>query len=304
MNGTVSQLDRDWLVGNLRSVTPTRKTASHSSPLARWTVSSLTESASDGVATSSPWPNSSSASSQASSAASVTWPSTAWNSATAWTKRSRFSRRAAAAGLTDEASSTSMPVVSTIRRTRSRIGSPIAERSRRSSSASSPNRSRASGRVGEVARIVERVAEGRDLRRVGPLDRRRELFLDAVANSWPPPWPPASSRARRPSRARSRGPIAQRGPASSVSSAALAVTSWIKVRVATTSETSGSRSRPLRPTISTGISRSLSASKTAAACALSRVSTPISRQQGLSVRASRSAWVARTCSASHASSSS
>ena len=48
------------------------------------------------------------------------------------------------AGLTEEASSTSMPVVSTIRRTRSRIGSPIAERSQRSSSARSPNRSRAS----------------------------------------------------------------------------------------------------------------------------------------------------------------
>ena len=143
-NGTVSQLERVRLVGNLRSVTPTRNTTSHSRPLARWTVSSLTESASDGVATSRPWPNSSSASSHASSAARVTWPSTAWNSATAWTNRSRLSRRAAAAGLTDEASSTSMPVVSMIRRTRSRIGSLIAERSRRSSSASRPNRWRAS----------------------------------------------------------------------------------------------------------------------------------------------------------------
>jgi hypothetical protein len=144
-NGTVSQLDRLRLLGNFRSVTPTRKTVSHSSPLARCTVSSLTESASDGVATSSPWPNSSSASSQASSAARVTCPSTAWNSATACTNRSRLSRRAPAAGETDEASSTSMPVTSTMRRTRSRIGSPMAPRSRRSSSASSANRATASG---------------------------------------------------------------------------------------------------------------------------------------------------------------
>ena len=99
----------------------------------------------------------------------------------------------------------------------------------------------------------------------------------------PPGWLPASSRARRPSSARSRGPIAQRGPASRVSSAALAVTSWTRVSVATTSETSGSRSRPLRPTISTGISRSVSASKTAAAWELSRVSTPISRQAGSAI---------------------
>ena len=144
-NGTVSQVERVRSVGNLRSVTPGMRTTSHSRPLARWTVSSLTESASDGVATSSPWPKLSSASSQASRAASVTWPSTAWNSDTACTNRSRLSRRADAAGLADDASSTSMPQVSMIRRTRSRIGSPTADRSRRSSAASSANRARASG---------------------------------------------------------------------------------------------------------------------------------------------------------------
>ena len=144
-DGTVVQRERPRLVGNFVSVTPTRNTASHSSPFARWTVSSFTESASLGVATSSPWPNSSSASSQAISAVSVTGPSIAWNSATACTNRSRLSRRADAAGLTEEASSTSMPVVSTMRRTRSRIGSPIADRSRRSSAARSANRSLASG---------------------------------------------------------------------------------------------------------------------------------------------------------------
>ena len=55
-NGTVSQVDRVRSVGNFRSVTPGMNTTSHSRPLARWTVSSLTESASDGVATSRPWP--------------------------------------------------------------------------------------------------------------------------------------------------------------------------------------------------------------------------------------------------------
>ena len=132
------------MTGNFSAHTPTRKTEDHSRPLARWTVSSLTESASDGVAWSRPLPISSSASSQASNDASVTRPSIAWNSATAFTNRSRLSRRAAAASETEEASSTSMPVTSTIRRTRSSSGSPTWVRSWRSSSDSSANRVRAS----------------------------------------------------------------------------------------------------------------------------------------------------------------
>ena len=103
---------------------------SHSRPLARWTVSSLTESASVGVATSRPCavarprPRG-----RPAAPAGSPSPSTAWNSATAFTNRSRLSRRAGAAGLTDDASSTSMPVVSMIRRTRSRSGSPTCARS-------------------------------------------------------------------------------------------------------------------------------------------------------------------------------
>ena len=50
---------------------------------------------------------------------------------------------ARAAGLTEDASSTSMPVVSTIMRTRSSSGSPPWVRSIRSSEESSANRSRA-----------------------------------------------------------------------------------------------------------------------------------------------------------------
>ena len=60
----------------------------------------------------------------------------------------------------------------------------------------------------------------------------------------------------------------------------MAVRSCSSDRVETTSETSGSRSSPERPTISTGISARDSASKTSAACLLSRVSTPISRHGG------------------------
>ena len=109
--------------------------------------------------------------------------------------------------------------------------------------------------VGEVARVLERVAERGDLGGVGALDGGLELVRTSSKRS-PPRRCPASSRARRPEQRQVARPIAQRGPASSVSSAALAVTSWTRVSVATTSATSGSRSSPLRPTISTGISRS------------------------------------------------
>ena len=59
-----------------------------------------------------------------------------------------MSRRAAAAGLTAEASSTSVPVVSMIRRTTSSSGSPTWARSIRSSAASRAKRSSASGEYG------------------------------------------------------------------------------------------------------------------------------------------------------------
>ena len=104
---------------------------------------------------------------------------------------------------------------------------------------------------------------------------------------------------------RSRGPIAQRGPVSRVRSEALEVTSCIRCRIATISATSGSRSSPLRPTISTGTPASVRASKTSAACALSRVRTPILDQgtlpsSGCAARtpatraASSSRWVSWT----------
>ena len=77
--------------------------------------------------------------------------------------------------------------------------------------------------------------------------------------------------------------MAHRGPVSSVSRDALAVTSLSRCRTATTSATSGSRRSPDSPTISTGTPAAVSASKTSAACALSRVSTPMSDHSSVPV---------------------
>ena len=230
-------------------------------------------------------------------------PSTAWNSATAFTNRSRLSRRAAAAGLTDDASSTSMPVVSMIRRTRSRIGSPTCR----------PQPAQLGGEQGEpLPRLggvvqrrpgrLERVAERGDLGRVGARRPPRRARPSRSLEPRPRPRCRRARAARRPSSARSRGPIAQRGPVSRVSSAALAVTSWSRVRVATTSATSGSRSSPWRPDdLDRDLAAAVRASKTSAACELSRVRTPISRHDG---SVPWRAWARRPGRRSQASSSS
>ena len=160
-----------------------------------------------------------------------------------------------------------------IRRTMSRSGSPTVRRSTRSSALRRANRSSASREYG--ASPGESSASPRAAISAGSMP-------SAIPMSWSPNVAasrgplPASEAARRPSSRRSRGPIAQRGPVSRVSSAALAVTSLSRWRVATTSATSGRRIRPERPTISTGTSRAVSASNTSAAWALSRVSTPTS----------------------------
>ena len=183
-----------------------------------------------------------------------------------------------------------MPVVSTMRRTTSRIGSPAYVLSMRSSPASSANRSSASGEY--AASPGSSSASLRAGSSAGSMP-------SAISVSWSPiealsvrPRRPASSAARSLSSRRSRGPIAQRGPVSSVSTAALAVTSWSSSSIATISATSGSLSRPESPTISTGMPAPVRASKTASAVLLSRVSTPMSDH------ASR-VWAARTSSASH-----
>ena len=141
-------------------------------------------------------------------------------------------------------------------------------------------RSRAAGGVGQVARIGEGVRERHHLGRVGARDGGLQRLVEVEPLRRRGPLAPASSRARLPSSARSRGPMAHRGPVSRLSRSALAVRSCSSASVETTSETSGSRSSPDRPTISTGISARDSASKTSAAWLLSRVSTPISRHCG------------------------
>ena len=198
-----------------------------------------------------------------------------------------------------------MPVVSMIRRTRSRIGSPTARaagaaRRRAARTARAPRRS-SRGRPGPRARRTATGSRsGRRPRRpprscastsakllaAGP-GRAGELAGAAAEQG-------EVARADRP--ARTGQQREQRGVGGDVLD---------RVRVATTSATSGSRSRPLRPTISTGISRSLSASKTAAAWALSRVRTPIScHARTRRVRGAIAACVSSTWSASQASSSS
>ena len=173
-----------------------------------------------------------------------------------------------------------MPVVSMIRRTRSRIGSPIAgaQPAQLVGQQREPLARLGASRRGRPGRRARRTSDGISVGSA-PSTAACELGLRR-----------RRSRAAAPGRRRARGPADRAAPgragrspsadrSSSVSSAALAVTSWSRVSVATTSATSGSRSRPLRPTISTGISRSVSASKTAAAWALSRVRTPISLQR-------------------------
>ena len=131
-----------------------------------------------------------------------------------------------------------------IRRTRSSSGSPTPARSMRSSPASSPNRSGASGEYGASPRVGERVAERGDLGRVDPVGDLEQVVGDRPrvrATGLPAGELLRAAAEQRAGRA-DRSPSAD--PVSSVSSAALAVTSCRRLRVATTSATSGSRSRP------------------------------------------------------------
>jgi hypothetical protein len=103
---------RDRLDGKRVSQTPTRNTEAHSEPLGAVHGQQL-----DRSRPRSGWRRRAVAlvvlgGQVGQQRGSDTSPSTAWNSATAFTNRSRLSRRAAAAGLTADASSTSVPVVS------------------------------------------------------------------------------------------------------------------------------------------------------------------------------------------------
>ena len=104
----------------------------------------------------------------------------------------------------------SMPVVSTMRRTTSRIGSPTTARSTRSSAESRPKRSRASGEYAASpgsSSASERaaVSAGSMPSAIAVSSSVIETVASARARR------PAISAARSPSSRRSRGPIAQRG---------------------------------------------------------------------------------------------
>ena len=124
-------------------------------------------------------------------------------------------------------------------------------------------------------RGLQRVGERDDLGRVDAFDGRREPVV-VVPEPARPRLGAASRRARRPSSARSRGPIRQRGPVSSATRAALAVGSCSTSQVATRSATSGRCSSPDRPTTSTGTSRATSAAWMSAKWPAVRHSTAIS----------------------------
>ena len=90
----------------------------------------------------------------------------------------------------------------------------------------------------------------------------------------------AMAFARRCRATRSRGPIRQRAPVSSRSSAAPSVGSASTRSVHTTSRTSGVSSRPPRPTTSTGRPRSRSADSIAGIWLRSRTSTAVVGRSG------------------------
>ena len=290
-NGTVSQVERVRSVGNLRSVTPTRRTTSHSRPLARWTVSSLTESASDGVATSSPWPK----------LVLGLEPGQQRGqrdlAVDGLELRHRLHEQVevVAPGGRRRARPTTRArrrcrQVSMIRRTRSRIGSPTAAAAgaaRRPAARTAPappaSRRSSPGRL-------EGVAERGDLGRVGTLDDRGvELGPDVGVDH--PAAGPDRSPARRPSSARSRGPIAQRGPVSRVSSDGVG---GDVLDQGQGGDHLGHLGQPEQALEADDLDRDLapvSASNTSAAWELSRVSTPISRHEGSAI----AAWAAVTC---------
>ena len=199
-----------------RPGTPT----SHSSPLARWTVSSLTESASVGVATSSPLPCSSSA---------------------VQVGQQRRQRDVAVDGLevgdrVDEQVEVVAPgaprpgspprparrrrrVVSMIRRTMSSSGSPTCARSiaqlarQQREPLAAPRRSTAAS-PGSASASSRR----RDLGRVDAVGDLHEVVVESSRLGTAPALPGQLAGPQARAARRSRGPIAQRGPVSRVSS--------------------------------------------------------------------------------------
>ena len=146
----------------------------------------------------------------------MTSPSIAWNSATALRNRSRLSRRADAAGpdrrgeldvdarRVDDAPDDVEDRLPGVRPERAELGGEQGEALQRL------------GEYAALAGILERIAERRQLGGVDAVGDLGELVADRGALGAPAP-PPASSAARSLSSLRSRGPMAQRGPVSRVS---------------------------------------------------------------------------------------
>ena len=112
-----------------------------------------------------------------------------------------------------------------------------------------------------------------------------------VARRGRAPGSPASRRARRPSSARSRGADRPARPGEQGEQRGVGGQVVQQGQRGHHLGHLGQPQQPLSPTISTGMSAAVSASKTSAAWALSRVSTPISRHAGSAI----AACAARTC---------
>ena len=229
----------------------------------------------------------------------MTSPSTAWNSATAFTNRSRLSRRAArrradrrgqldvdAGGVDDPADQVEQRLAD-VRRAAcaARRRAARTARAPRRSRPRSPGSSSASSSDGDLGRVDALGDRGRAGRRAS---RRRGRGRRAR---------PARRRAGRAAR-RSRGPIAHRGPVSRVSSAALAVRSWSSVQGG---DHLGDLGQPQQPVEADDLDRDLALGQRVEDVGGVRVVA--GQHADLAPRASRRvAWASRTWSASQASS--
>ncbi len=265
---------------------PGTTTTSHSRPLDLCAVSTLTVFSPPGRALSSPFSNSAAARRKPRNAWRVARPSSAVAVAAKEAAVSRklpsVSRRRAASAPGDADSSTSRPVTARTRCSTSISGSDSDRRRSRSSAASRANRTRASAENGSPSWSPPRDgstnvsrASAREITSAGSVPSTAATRRRSRSSSSGPPRA-TRRRARRPSRARSRGPIRQRGPVRSRTREALAPGSWSTSQVATRSATSGRSSRPARPTTSTGTSRVTRAACSGAKSAVRRHSTAIS----------------------------
>ncbi len=272
-------------LGKVPVTSPGTATTSHSRPLDLCAVSTLTVFSPPGSALSRPFSYWAAVRRKPRKASRVASLSPAAKDAAMSRKLARVSRRRAARACGDADSSTSRPVTARTRWSTSMRGSASERRRSRSSAARRAKRTRASGEKGSPSsspppssgdsRNVSR-ASASEITSAGSTPStasasRRSGSSSPSTRAWD-----TRRRARRPSRARSRGPMRQRGPVSSRTREAFAPGSWSTSQTATRSAISGRCSRPDRPTTSTGTSRATRAAWISAKSVAVRHRTAIS----------------------------